>query len=376
MVLDIKFENLASNLVPDLKPLAAQDISSSISTLTLTDDLLILALSSSKGAALIIHQILLAARSKGHTNYSVDVPASIASVLRSNLTATSSEEGQAQISINRIEGHGASTSHPLSDRLRKFRTTIVIGQTTVDPLFGFAGSPTALLRNFLPERMGEAYSVWKGDIPNPGVEGDPIKIASEASESLGFTHSIEILEGSENMEIAGIHTGGISDSFRNSIAQLKSIRPSLELGQSKAVITSASRQAESHSTLHSSLNSLWNCIHNVKDGGSAVLVAENRNGIGGGALQMYVEGRLKQDQISGMQYVTGLEHLVFLRSLREKYELGLLSSLPRYYQSSLLGLAAYSGMKEVLEKLLQKHGKTTKCLVISEGDLNLPALAA
>src|SRR5205085_10455819 len=127
-----------------------------------------------------------------------------------------------------------------------------------------------------------------------------------------------------------------------------------------------------HNTLHASLNSLWNCIPNVKEGGSTILVAENRNGIGGGALQMYAEGRLRQDQISNSPYIAGLEHLLFMQALKTKYELGLVSSLPRYYLSSQFGFKVYSGMKEVLEKILQKYGKATKCLVIPDGDLNLP----
>ena len=64
----------------------------------------------------------------------------------------------------------------------------------------------------------------------------------------------------------------------------------------KCAIMSAGGRSKHHSTLTSALNSLWNSIHNVKEGGTAILLAENREGIGGGALQMFLEGRLKPDR--------------------------------------------------------------------------------
>src|SRR3712207_9195020 len=61
------------------------------------------------------------------------------------------------------------------------------------------------------------------------------------------------------------------------------------------------------------------------------LLAEAREGIGGGALQMSIEGRLKQEQLHLSPYIDGLEHLLFMEELRVKYDMGLVSSLPHYY---------------------------------------------
>jgi hypothetical protein len=126
-----------------------------------------------------------------------------------------------------------------------------------------------------------------------------------------------------------------------------------------------------HSTLVSSLNSLWNSVEAIREGGSAILVAENREGEGGGALQMFIEGRLKQEQLSQSPYIDGLEHLLYIEELRQKYELGLVSTLPHYYASTKLGFTTYSGMKETLHKLAEKQGKNFKALILSDADITL-----
>jgi hypothetical protein len=103
-----------------------------------------------------------------------------------------------------------------------------------------------------------------------------------------------------------------------------------------------------------------------------VLLAENKQGIGGGALQMFIEGKLNiEDAKKCTSYIDGLEHLVFIEALKQKYELGILSTIPQYYLRTLLGFTNYSGTKDVLQGLLTKHGKNNKVLVVSDGDVIL-----
>jgi nickel-dependent lactate racemase len=213
--------------------------------------------------------------------------------------------------------------------------------------------------------MAEAYGARRDNLPAPGEELGPLKVASSATEGLGAT-SVELVANGSG--IAGVHTGSIPEAFGKAVAQLRSISV-VEEEPAKCAVMSASAESGVQTTLMSSLNSLWNNIHIVKDGGTAILLAECRDGIGGGALQMMVEGRLGTEPPSQLQYVEGLEHLVFAAELRQKYELGLVSTLPKYYSSSRLGYTAYSGMNDVLQKLPDKVGKSYRAIVLSDADI-------
>jgi hypothetical protein len=356
VVLDIKFENLANHISSTFQAPQEQDIKTAITSgVPLTDKMLFLGLSGSKAAAKIIMMLAEEASTRGFS-FTIDAPHKIASTLRSNLN------GIETISINRI-GYQS-----LNERMAKFQNTIIVSSVAYDPLFGFAGAPTTLLRNLLADRMAEAFKARKDNRPAPGVEGDPLKVATSAVESIPAAAAVELVANGDNVE--GIHIGSINEAFEKAIAQLQSIS-AVEAEPAKCAIISASDEAITHSTFASALNSLWNSIHIVKEGGTAILLAETREGIGGGALQMFIEGRLKQEQLQLSPYIDGLEHLLFIEELRLKYEMGLVSTLPHYYAKTKLGFTTYSGTKDVLQKLQEKHGKNFKTLVLSNADITL-----
>jgi hypothetical protein len=356
VVLDIKFENLANHISSTFQAPQEQDIKTAITSgVPLTDKMLFLGLSGSKAAAKIIMMLAEEASTRG-LSFTIDAPHKIASTLRSNLN------GIETISINRI-GYQS-----LNERMAKFQNTIIVSSVAYDPLFGFAGAPTTLLRNLLADRMAEAFKARKDNRPAPGVEGDPLKVATSAVESIPAAAAVELVANGDNVE--GIHIGSINEAFEKAIAQLQSIS-AVEAEPAKCAIISASDEAITHSTFASALNSLWNSIHIVKEGGTAILLAETREGIGGGALQMFIEGRLKQEQLQLSPYIDGLEHLLFIEELRLKYEMGLVSTLPHYYAKTKLGFTTYSGTKDVLQKLQEKHGKNFKTLVLSNADITL-----
>ncbi|MDQ4050856.1 MAG: hypothetical protein M3093_04520 [Thermoproteota archaeon] len=356
VVLDIKFENIANQISSTVQaPLGQEDVKTTItSNIPLTDKMLILGLSASKAAVKTIITLAQEAHTKGLT-FTIDAPHKIASTLRANLT------GIDTISVNRIDYQS------LNDRMAKFQNTIIVSSVAYDPLFGFSGAPTALLRNLLAEQMTDAFNARKDNKPAPGIEGNPLKIATSAVESIPAL-SIELVANRDN--VTGIHIGGIKEAFNKAIEQLQSIST---VGSElvKCAIISTSDEASSHSTLATALNSLWNSIHIIKEGGTAILFAEAREGIGGGALQLYIEGRLKQENLSLSPYIDGLEHLLFMEELRIKYDMGLVSTLPHYYTKTKLGFMTYSGTKDVLQKLQEKHGKNFKTLILSNADITL-----
>jgi hypothetical protein len=354
VVLDIRFENLANQISASFPALPEEEIRAAISGVPLTDNMLVLALSGSKATGRAITMLAEQGREKG-LRVTVDVPHRAAAALRASLA------GNETISINRIDYQS------LQERMVKFQSTVMLSSVGYDPLFGFAGAPTALLRNLLPDQMGEAFKARKNDWPSPGVYGGPLKVATSAAADVPAA-SVELVASSGG--IAGVHTGSINEAFEKAISQLQLISAA-ETDLVKCAIISASGEAVVHSTLAGSLNSLWNSAHAVKEGGSAILVAENREGVGGGALQMFMEGRLKHEQLQQSQYIDGLEHLLFIEELRQKIELGLVSTLPHYYARDKLGFSTYAGMKDILDKLPEKQGRNFKALVMSDADIVL-----
>lgn len=365
VVLDIRFENLSSQVSSGLQALSYEQAKAELDAVPVTDSMLVLALSSSKPAARAVSAIFNSAKAKGFASVTVDVPAKLAGALRASLAALSPDPQAQAKSINRIDYQS------LAERISKFQSTVVVSQVAYDPLFGFAGAPSAILRNLYPERMAEAFSARQENAPAPGIEGRPLKVALSAVEGLQAT-SVELVPGGAG--IAGVHAGTVSEAFSKALAQFKPATE-VQVDSVRSAIVSASNEASVHSTLASSLNSLWNCAHAVKEGGTVVLLAECREGLGGGALQDYVEGRLGQEQLANAQYSEGLEHLLYLQKLKQKKELGLVSTLPHYYATKL-GFASFGGARDALESLLAKHGKSHKALVVADADITLLRTAA
>jgi hypothetical protein len=354
VVLDIRFENLADQISASFPALPEEEVRAAIAGVPLADKMLVIALSGSKAAGRAIAMLGEEAWAKG-LNFTVDVPHRAAGALRASLADNEA------ISINRIDYQS------LQERMGRFQSTVLVSSVAYDPLFGFAGAPTALLRNLLPDPMAEAFKARKNNRPAPGVQGAPLKVATSAAAGIPAA-SVELVASSGG--IAGVHTGGINEAFEKAVSQLQSIS-AVETDPVKCAIISASGEAGTHSTLAGSLNSLWNSVHAVREGGSAILVAENREGVGGGALQMFIEGRLRPEQLQQSPYIDGLEHLLFIEELRQKYELGLVSTLPHYYARSKLGFSTYAGMKDILDKMPEKHGKNFRALVLSDADILL-----
>jgi hypothetical protein len=387
-VLDIKFENLSNQISSSsaaFSQMTEEQIKSALDSIPITDNMLVVALSPTKAAARVITLISEAAKLKGFGETvspiaSIDVPSKMASGLRSNLAASSADP-QSSPSINRIDYQS------IEERIKKFQSTVFVSHVGFEPLFGFSGAPTTLLRSMFPEKMNEAFYSRKGNLPAPGEQGEPLKIALSTAQDIldstagatTTTTAIEIVTTNGTAGIGGIHIGPtIQEAFSKAIDQLKSIGTT-EADPVRSVVVSAGSDPGTHTTLSNALYSLWNTVHLVRDGGSAVLLAECREGVGGGALQALVEGRIKQEQVQAItattagaaqqNYTDGLEHLLYIQEVKQRCELGLVSSLPRYYAGTKLGFTPYAGAKDAYEKLLARNGKGHKALVISDADI-------
>jgi hypothetical protein len=357
VVLNIRYENLLKHITASSFALLSDDqIKSCLNDVALTQGTMIFALSDTKSTAMVINILVKLAHARGIPDIHVGVLPRIQPVLKSNLVDRT-------ILTNQID------QDSFHSKIKHNRQVIFVSQITYDPLFGYNGTPTILVRNYMHDRMLEALNARRDNLPKPGVMGPPLDVVLSSNGDLP-AKSIQIVANS--FGIAGICYGSVVGSFEEAIRYLNSMAV-VNADLTKSAIINTSSETGPHSTLLDSLNSLWNVIHIVRENGSAVLLSENSGGLGGRALEMYVEGRLDIEQCKEnlSEYIEGLEHLIYIKELSQKYQLGIVSTLPQYYLKTKLGIKTYGGMKNVIEELLTKHGKNAKILVVSDPDIML-----
>jgi hypothetical protein len=344
VVLDIKQENLLSSY-PELNLLSDDDIKEILTEIKFSKKTLIFPLSSSRSILKIISLLI---ESNKH-----DITKEIEIGTISDYFLKIKDYYDENFKIFRIE------KKDFYEKIKKFDSVIFISKIGYEPLFGFSGTPSMLLRSFVHNLMDEIFHSNEIIRPNSGELGEPLKVALEFYDKLGFC-SIEVL--SNQYGISRLYYGFNSTFIKSAILDFKS-NTNFNLNEQKALIISAGSEPEYHITLTNSLNSLWNSIGILKNHGTAVLLAENSKGIGDGALTMYLEGRLNLSEIKKIKYVNGLEHLIYLENLKNEYYLGLVSSIPYYYSKTKLGFNTFNNVKEVLQNMVARYGKSSKVMI-------------
>ncbi|MGH9979588.1 MAG: hypothetical protein ACRD8Z_27670 [Nitrososphaeraceae archaeon] len=354
VVVDIKYENLLAHIdpTPSTGYLVEQKIKDELSNMDIIDNTIIVVLSASQAVLDLVDQISQRSVLKNH--------ACVAFASRTHHTRLLKNSLRKQpYPVYEV------TDSSLFSLLSKYKNVICISQVRYDPLFGYGGTPTLFLRQFFPKEMNEAFYSRSNNLPNPRKKLSPLEIALRMVDNLNAT-SIEVV-GSP--KILGLHHGAIPHSFEGATRSLDLGR---KTGIEKCQITliSPSHDFESHLTLCSSLNSLWNVMESAKEGGLVTLLSENKMGLGCEALEMYVQERLniQKHLDEKLQYVEGLEHILFLKELTKNYDLGIISTLPEYYLLKL-GLVPFKSTKECYIRALSKFGRSQKVRVISGADI-------
>jgi hypothetical protein len=354
VVVDIKYENLLSHIYPTPSAgyLAEQQIEDELSNMDITDNSIIVVLSVSQAVLDLVDRISQGAVIKNHIRVAFASRTNLIKPLKNSLR-------KRPYPVYEV------TCSSLSSLLSKYKNVLCISQVRYDPLFGYGGTPALFLRQFFPTEMSEAFYSRSNNLPNPRKRPAPLEIALRMVDTLNAA-SIEVV-GSP--KILSLHHGAISQSFESATHSLDLCRKT-GIEKCQTTLISPSDDLESHLTLCSSLNSLWNVIGLVKEGGLVALLSENNMGLGCEALEMYVQERLdiQKHLEEKLQYLEGLEHILFLQELTKNYELGIISTLPDYYLLKL-GLVPFKSTKECYVRALAKFGRSQKMLVISGADI-------
>jgi hypothetical protein len=358
IALDIRFENLYKEITPQVFPLQEDQINYKLQDVPVKDNTLIIVFSCTSATKRVLSSLIDKATNNGANGRIMSPPKLKESINVGNEKWISNSL--------RCEDFGT-----LKETMDKFDQTLFVTHSAYDPLFGFEGTPTLLLRNYMKDKMIEAISSRSSNMPSPGNFSEPYRLALSLCEDIDAV-SIELLGDSK--QISDICSGSINDTFRYTSSKL-SEKPNIEQQRVKSEIISPGREPFHHSTLSESLNSLWNCMGILSRNGSPILLSESRNGLGSRALEMFVEKKLPNSMSTkDGKYIDGQEHLIFLEAMREKYNLGIVSTLPEYYLTTKLGFQTYASLKQALASLLSRHGKTHKVALFSDAHFTLPLI--
>ncbi len=217
VALDIKFGNLLAQVSPDIPLMSDEDIAATLGNVAMSNNMLILALSRSKPVQRIVQMLQAVIQSRGFEGVHVNAVRKLPN-MKSN------------------EGFNVG-SHDCPLFLgRRYENVIFVSRTSYDPLFGFSGTPTILLRYYMEDRMLAAFESRRSNLPTPGVDCPPMAVALSASEKLSAA-SVELV--ASNSGISGIYCGNICDGFRNAIQKLTSTT-TVEVDYAKSAIVGGS----------------------------------------------------------------------------------------------------------------------------------------
>jgi hypothetical protein len=269
---------------------------------------------------------------------------------------------------NKIQNQNIGILEKNSDHFHKRindKSTIFISKTNIDSFFGYSGTPISLLREFEQEKMNEAFQSRIDNFPHPAVTGPPIEIANKICEDMNAM-SVEII--SNNSGINNFFYGEILQSFNSAIKKLDSLVIENEQ-QLKSLILGTNIDTNSSLTLSSSLDLLWNSVNVLRRNAIVVIISENNKGFGVKAIEKFAYGELKLEDYKNSTYLEGLEHVMFINELKEKYNIAILSALPKYYLKEIFGLQVFSNIQEAADKILEMNGKSHRITIIQDPNI-------
>jgi hypothetical protein len=355
IILDIKYENIQNIIKPEINVQNPENLSTSIrKNVNLQNSSVILVTTPFPKMMEIIKIIREMSNELGIMSVDVFLLSKSYSLrLRQDISKES-------LDITRIE------SGEVLKKISIYKNVILIDKIEYDPVFGFSGSPVKLIRECYPQVMNQIYASVIGEPPKPGLCGEALKISVEELSNM----DCQLIHVFSNREaIDSLFFEPDIRSFVNTVNSFKE-KTSITSNLSKSAFISGNSTYTSQMTLGNSLNLLWNNCHSVSDGGTIVLLSENRGGINEGAISKYVEGRLDLNGLDKYQYIYELEHINFLQVLREKYEIILISTLPQVYLNKV-GLRSISKIKDGLDWIIKKNGKFSKTNIIPTSEITM-----
>ena len=344
VVLDVKAENLEKQISPGGVNLTDSEIISKLDSLDMSKPTEFVIIEHSKTVQKVISVLLDVCTQKS-------LPKPKFLVDKSNLNFIKNIFSDPTISISEFNTSQFSNAN-----------LVFISEMEFDGLFGYNTISTKLLRRFGKDNMLEAYEKRDGNLPLPGYELKTMDVAKKFTDGFEISAIEMVANQSGVVDIATGHPS-LTSSLLKSLSSI-AIR---EMEKHRIAIISTGKEA-SNETLSRSLSSIWNCSNAIKEEGLVILLAECKNGLGSEAIQQYVEGRMSLDRLKNpSKYVDGMDDLLFLTEMRNKFGIGIVSILPHLFTKDKLGMIPFSGAKEAMDYVLKTYGDRQKIAIVSDG---------
>jgi len=347
IIVDLKVENLSLVENPKFETLNDEILDQEIESIQIEDATRLVLLDASNSTVNLVSRLIALAESRG-----INLSVGCIPKIRKELSHKLQDQN-----ISTFENNGEHLQNLLNDK----KTTFV-SKIGIDPFFGYNGTPVTLLREFEQDKMNEAFQSRTDDLPHPSLVGPPTEVATKLCEGIN-AKSIEII--STNSGITNIFHDEIVESFQGAIKKLESLAL-IDNPEVKSLIVGTNTDTNSSSTLSSSLSLLWNSVNILKRNAIVVIVSENNKGFGAKAIEKFAYGQIKLEDYKNSSYLEGMEHIMFMNELREKFDMAILSSLPKYYLKETFGLKVFSNIQEAAEKILQMNGKSHRISIIQD----------
>lgn len=362
VAVDIKAENLAEILEPNLQKLDDSSIYDRLSSIDIKEKSMMIIADVTKATLKVLESFIDLQIEKGKSK---DV---IIAVRKDNLKKVKKalEEKFEDIFVIGEPSVDSGIADGFQVKVPKIFTEykkMMISEVSFDPLFGFGGGPVSLIKTIDSKLVEEAFKRRFDDDPKPGLDTNAAWFASRVAEEIGEFTSIEVLN--IKGEVSEIFFGDLTDTHSKASKELYESSKKVLNQPARAMFMSLGDPSKSL-TLSSSLKSLWNVIGCLDTKGIVVLLAECSEGLGSEALKLYVTDRLKLDEfIKHGKYVEGLEDLLYLRNaLQSQRNVVLISTLPNYYTEVKLGLRTFKKASAALDYVINNLGARVKIFTI------------
>lgn len=272
----------------------------------------------------------------------------------------------------------SGTPVALHEEVVECETKISVGMVTPHFASGFTGGPDSLLPGASSaETIAKNRSLMMRGLPtHADIGSNPVLDDSmEACELAGPIYNISIVpDGWGGVDSA--FAGEIEPTFKEAVTHYLQVHTARIDRRPDIVIVSAG--AWLGMDLYHGVRVLANVWDIVRKDGTIILVAECSKGIGDSAFLDYA--RRFEDRRA---LLTELRHRfrlgghvsLLLREALEKNRVQLVSVLPDFYARDSFKLKPSRTGSSAVQQAVRVEGKDAKILIVTRGDLTLPALA-
>ncbi len=367
---DIRQENLAQILEPQVKKLSREEIDAKTIEFSGFDSILVL--TQTNGTNLILDSIL--SRQLSNNNNEKRVTRLIYTKETGAFVRRKAQEYQVS-SVQELNTEDLSDVGTVDASQAKIFSLVknssnlaLLTSVHYDPLFGLTSAASDLL-SISGEGMNEGFKRSCDELPCSSRKSNASWYATRILQTCPNVSVIELVEKSSPNSVLGTYFGE-PEATHAKMLDFWSRNLSSEIQSKSERVIFGCGGEQNDRTLNEALRrSFFNVIENasLKDSNAKIcMLAECSQGLGSEALLRYVTGRFTPGaKLDNLTYFDGLDVLLSFYKIQGELDLSMISTLPKYYGEKFQ-FKMYSGAKEAPQAVVSP-GSRAKITVIPDG---------